>query len=223
MEDTDESNDKFIMSQQNLSVFPEISSNIKYVDLRRNQLTKLEFNSSNSIEFIDISDNRIKCIDDINLLRNLKILDVGYNLIDKIPILNLQFLEELYLMSNDIKRIENLNFRFLKRLDIANDEIENIENIFSDELEELYLSSNNIREVSDIRYLNKLRILDLQFNKIEELDCSILPLSIEILLLQNNFRLKEIKNLENLKHLKLIGVKNTVFEDVGFGENVEVW
>lgn len=214
--------ESFSAINQKLEIQPEIPSNILEIDLRRNKLKSVSFENNDKIKFLDISDNIIKSLDSLNNLNNLEILDASYNVLTCIPLLNLSSIQEIYLISNDIEKIENINFNNLKKLDLAGNAIEKIENINSTSLQELYLSSNKIDKIQNLMSLKNLKILDLQFNQLKEVDCAHLPPSLEILLLQNNPSLKIIKGVHLLKNLKMIGIKNSQIEDLEVKENVEI-
>ncbi|KAI5169107.1 protein phosphatase 1 regulatory subunit 7 [Pancytospora epiphaga] len=221
----DKYDDKFIFIRTNLKLteIPEIDANIKCVDLRKNRLEMICFPLNTMIEYIDLSDNLIKDIEPINSLSGLKVVDCSYNLVKRIPVIDLKELEELYLIANDIERIENISFRNLVKLDLAGNKIEVIENIQAESLQELYLATNKIKKVENLSHFNELKILDLQYNEITELDCNQLPQSLEEILLQGNSLLCKISNIERLKKLKMINYKGTRISHLNLGEDVITW
>lgn len=213
----------FILVRQNLPEMPEIPPGKAAVDVRRNKITTIRFDPENSIEYLDISDNLIKDISPASGLCKAKVLDCSYNLLESIPVLDLESLRELYLISNDIAKIENIRFSSLEKLDLANNEIRRIENIDSPGITELYLASNKITTVENLAHLPSLKILDLQYNDIEEIDCRALPKTLEILLLQGNTSLRKITNTEHLENLKMVNVRRTKVENARFSGDVKMW
>lgn len=214
---------KIILNKMKLTDFPLIPSDIKTFDVRRNSISTMVFPENCQLEQLDASDNVIKSLDPISGLKQLKILDIGYNLIIHIPLLDLPSLKELYLMSNDITKIENMNFNELIKLDLANNDIRSLEGVNCPKLEEIYLGANKIDQLINLKHLQFLKILDLQYNKLDEFDCSLLPESIETILLNNNKGLKKITNLECLPSLKLLGIKNTKIGEIQSNGKFEIW
>lgn len=212
-----------ILPQCKLTEFPPIPAGIKGVDLRRNQLTEVVISDGNTIEYIDISDNKIRRIEPLAALHSARVIDCSYNLIDCIPPLGTNSLREFYLISNDIARLENLSFPLLLKLDAANNDIRAIENLDAPLLEELYLPGNKITTAENIGHLTRLRILDLQYNRIERLDCRSIPQSVEILMLQGNACLRSIENVGWLANLKMVNLKNTPLHGTVLDGRIETW
>ncbi len=192
------------LERRKLEEIPEIPPHIKAVNLNHNKLKSVVIPHGNEIKYLDVSDNLIRDIASTSTLTKIEVLDCSYNLIRKIPLLCFREIKELYLIANDIEKIENLNFETLEKLDLASNSIRRIENINCKNLRELYLGNNEISRIGDLRYLKHLVILDLQYNRLEELDCAMLPENLEILLVKGNKSLKNIINKDKLKHLKSI-------------------
>lgn len=218
-----EENEVLIYVKEALENVPEIPKGIKGLDIRRNRLKCLDIDKESNLEYLDASDNLIKTFTSIDNLKSLEFLDLGYNLIKEIPKINLPSLKELYLMSNDISKIENVNFSGLKILDLANNDIKELENLECSTIEECFLGVNNISKICDMSGLENLKILDLQWNKLSELDCNLLPSGLENLLLQGNKELRSLKNLDRLSHLKILGIKGTKLSKPKTNASVEIW
>lgn len=176
----------------------KITKKYKAIELRRNQLKTIPDILPENIEYLDISDNLIQA-PNIEKFTSLKVLDLGYNLLLNHNSIKNKSLVELYLMSNDILEISSsiIHLTNLKKFDIANNRISNLDilHYISPTIEELYLGNNKIKEFTcNLTHLTRLRVLDLQFNNLTEFDCSLLPSSVEVLLLNNNYNLKLIKN-----------------------------
>lgn len=213
----------FQMVHSGLQGQPEIPKDVRAADIRRNKLRELSFAENNVLEYLDASDNEISNISPIDNLKALKILDCSYNLIRKIPVLSLEHLEELYLIANDIKTIENVSFAKLIKLDLANNEIKTIENINAANLEELYLSTNKISNICDLTGFKRLKVLDLQYNDLTNLDCSLLPSTLEVLMLQGNTKLYLLENLDAIPNLKILSLKYTKVKGLKSTSSLEIW
>lgn len=220
-----ESNEEneIILINKSLKDMPKIESHVTKLDIRRNKLTLLSFPDNSALKYIDVSDNLLETLESVSGLKKLESLDFGYNLIQRITELDLPALKEFYVMSNDIKEIENINFPNLIKIDMANNEISVLKQFNCPNIEEAYFGANKITKIEDMSIYSNLRILDLQCNAITELDCNLLPQSIETLLLNNCTDLEKIRNLENLKSLKLLGIKNTKIIGLELPESIEIW
>lgn len=93
----------------------------------------------------------------------------------------------------------------LRKLLLSNDSIRSItglDNLTS--LTNLDLSDNQIKILPSIRHLKSLRLLRLDENQIEgALDCTLLPESLETLVIDNN-QISEITNINGLINLKTL-------------------
>ncbi|OQS54895.1 Ppp1r7 [Ecytonucleospora hepatopenaei] len=184
-----------------------IDSNCKAFELRRNKLEKIPESLPSTLKYLDISDNLLKNIE-TERFTEIEVLDMGYNLLQDHDSIKNDTLSELYIMSNDIKEIsKSLQYnKSLIKFDIAANRIFEISNLkfISEKIEEIYLGANKINNFNvDLTHLRNLKILDLQYNNLEEFDCSLLPKSVEILLLNNNKRLCKLKNQRAFKMLDL--------------------
>lgn len=217
-----EDNSEIILNKMGLEQFPDLTEEARVLEIRRNKIKEVYISRDLPIEKIDASDNLIRSMEPFDGLKRLKILDLGYNLIDEVLTLDLPALEELYMMSNDIKTVEGIKYDRLLKLDVANNEIASISGIQCPNLVEGYFGANKIEEVGDITGFASLKTLDLQYNHLEEIDCSKLPSSLEFLLLNNNKKLRKIHNLDALVNLKMLGIKNTKL-NVESNQRFEVW
>lgn len=191
----------------------KITKKYKAIELRRNQLKLIPDILPDDIEYLDISDNLIRT-PNIEKFTNLKVLDIGYNLLLNHDSIKNKSLIELYLMSNDILEISSsiMCLTNLKKFDIANNRISNLDILeyISPTIEELYLGNNKIKEFTcNLTHLTQLRVLDLQFNNLSEFDCSLLPSTVKVLLLNNNCNLKVIKNKRTFELIDIEETKMT--------------
>lgn len=194
--------------------------------LFRNSIKKINFKSTYpQLVNLDLSDNKIEKIENLDMIPNIKIIDLSFNLIKDVGIISLDFLEELYLISNDLREIPKIDCPRLRKLDLANNsicEIKNLDNLQN--LEELYLANNKICRINNLEGLDRLRIVGLQNNVFRSIDCCDLPESIENIHLDENRELCEIVNCDCLKRLKLIEVEKTKIRrnSLKLKENVQV-
>lgn len=138
---------EFILQRMKLREIPKKTQkifNLISIDLQTNLIRSMApLSTINTLEIVDLSDNLIHKIE---LIENVKSLDLGYNLIQKIENLS-DTLEHLYLMSNDIRQINNLPSNLIT-LDLAVNEITQIDNLSHlYKLEELYLGNNLIESL----------------------------------------------------------------------------
>ena len=197
----------------------EIVDKVK-IELRRNQISEMNFEYSEKTKYLDISDNKIKEMCNLKNLPNLIYLDLSYNLFKKINV-EIYKLEELYLIGNDIEKITLPILPNLKILDLAGNNICQIENLNCTNLKELYLGNNKITDIKNVKHLDKLQIFDLQNNLIEKLDCFVLPLSLKCIMLSDNKKLKSLDNIKLLNHLEVVGLERTNIKNIE--TNATVW
>lgn len=214
---------KIYIVHKRLEKIPPIAEYITTVDLRRNNISEMYLNRAECVEYLDLSDNRISTISSLENMPNLKVVDLSYNLITRICIPRMD-IEELYLISNDIDEICGLDLPRIRKLDIAVNKIRKIENLSGCRtLEELYLGGNGIRTVEGLGCLSELRVLDLQNNEIESVDCSVLPRKIEILLLGENRNLRTVENIGMLESLRILGLERTSVDRNSVEGGFTVW
>lgn len=201
--------DVLSLPHSKLRKIPNIKKEVRDVILYHNKITAIESSFSPNVRFLDLSDNLIKKIGNLENFPKLEKLDLGYNLLTEIINIESLPLKDLFLMCNDIEKIKNLNIPTLRNLDLACNNIEKIENLECINLEELYLGNNQIKAVENINHLSKLRVLSLQNNLLQTVDCSQLPCRLNILLLNENQQLTEIKNLNKLSKLEYLDISKT--------------
>jgi protein phosphatase 1 regulatory subunit 7 len=194
----------------NLKSIPAIPEDCKKMIVYRNRIEEMEVDESQALSVLDLSDNQIRKIASLSKLPNLRILDLSFNLISSIDELISERLEELYLISNDVVKLENLFLPNLRKLDVASNgikKIENLENLI--ELREHYLGNNHIESLENVKHLDKLEILGLQNNLFVQIDCKAVPQGLTSLILYENRRLEKIENLGYLKCLKYLDLEKT--------------
>lgn len=215
--------DVVYMVHRQLERMPTIPEHARTVDVRRNNISRMSLNRAEAVEYLDLSDNRISEISDLENVPRLRVLDLSYNLITEISMPRME-LEELYLISNDIASIHGLDLPRIKKLDMAANDIRRIENLEGcATLEELYLGSNRIGVIEGLEGLGCLAVLDLQNNDIEAVDCSVIPRSVEVLLLGENRDLKAVRNIELLENLRILGLEKTKVPEGSVEGSFTIW
>ncbi len=206
--------------------------------LREKQLDDLSFlDYMPDLEILDLSGNSITNVPALSNLTQLKELDLSYNNISQIVILNIPSLEILDLMDNQLTDISGLsNLTSLLELDLMVNQISDItplsqltelkrlklnHNLISDatplkhlnQLEQLQLSSNQIQDISSLENLASLSLLSLRNNLITNLETIQNLSNLEGLYLSHN-RINDISTLTNLPKLKTLYLQNNLVEDI---------
>ncbi|MFX1397094.1 MAG: leucine-rich repeat domain-containing protein [Promethearchaeota archaeon] len=168
------------------------------------------------LEHLLLPRNKIKIIDGLTNLENLKVLNISKNNINKIGNLNiLKCLEELDLSHNKIKTIENLyNLRKLKTLNLEYNEIEQIQGLESNiALETLNLNHNKIVDIKNVNTLRNLKNLSLSSNNIKRI-ASLLALYGLTWLYLNDNCISQISGLTKLDRLKGLYLSNNLIKKI---------
>jgi hypothetical protein len=148
----------------------------KKIDLNKLKIVNIPLCLTSYTEkllYLDLSNNKIEDISIINSLINLIKLCLRHNQIEQIPLLTLEYIEELYLDNNKIKNTDNLrNLTTLEDVDLSSNKIENptgFNNLSN--LRVLNLSNNKIKNAENLQYLvqslPKVEFLWLDFNPID--------------------------------------------------------
>lgn len=234
------------------------SPQLRFLNLDENQIEKIShLDNLTKLYSLNLNKNLIKKIENISQLVSLEKLSLNYNLIEQIEncehnsrlkffsigknnihsiesIENqLLYIEVLILCENNIKFLpENFSLPYLKFLDLNENKISQIDNfLYCPCLEKLLLIDNKIVGEGTkpiFKYCNRLKEIDLSFNKIEYLSFVLGMLryneNLEIINVRNNpfimngmkfskiylqklFPKLKIINLDNLKDNNTTGVK----------------
>ena len=143
------------------------SDNLQRISLHCNKLKSINENVSfMSLRILDLSNNELTMLPDISKMAPiLKILDLSCNKIKKIPCLPVG-LSILYICQNEIEEFIGANMN-LKVLDISYNKLKKIQMI-PDTIITLNVSHNEIRNI-DLTNLNKLKKINLTFNKLQKI------------------------------------------------------
>lgn len=118
-------------------------------------------------------------------------------------------LQELNLSFNKIAEIKNLNdLTFIKKLDLWNNEITEVKWLDKlKTLESLHLWYNKITDVNNLENLSNLTSLKIQHNNIDNISWLQKLYNLEELKMEfNNLDDEDLKNIKDLKKLKIITV-----------------
>ena|SRR5690606_14090802 len=167
------------------------------LSLDKNKNSQIEIKEVEHLEDIDISDKKIRSIDDLINFKNLKVINANNNLISDItPLYGNEKLEEIYIGDNQLGPILILK-------DMPN-------------LKGVYAFRNNLKEIKFLSSFPNLKSLYLQENPITSLNIENL-INLESLQLFECFDLKEIKlnKKAKIKQFFIIDmkVKNIVSND----------
>jgi len=158
-----------------------------------------------NLEILNLSQNKIKKIENLNIFSKLEELDISYNDIKKIEgLIELKNLKWLNLNNNQIKRIEGIkNLKKLEELDLSNNQINKIESLSEcKKLKFLDLSSNHIERIENIEELNQLQVLTLSNNNINKIEGLETLTQLDTLLLNGN-PIIDLKKIPQLKQLSI--------------------
>ena len=147
--------------------FDRLPSHLKHINLKANQLEVINGEFPENLEYLNISDNRLKEIPE--LPNNLKHLDVSENKLEKLPdfkeslvsiICNNNNIEKLHESLVNCKNLEKLNYENNENIEISFELLDFIENRFheisskskkietKDDIKKIY--SSNVDEMKNI-------------------------------------------------------------------------
>ena len=140
--------------------------NIKTLELRDNYITSFQYVQLNekfpNILYIYLPGNQINSLDEAgNLTTKVQILDLGWNIIDKIhpnAFESFKHLQKLYLNDNRIKHLSVDVFKSLSKLKVlylSNNKLLTLDyNLFSSlkVLKELHISNNTIQDLDPVNF-----------------------------------------------------------------------
>jgi len=189
------------------------TENYNYLDLSKLGLNDKIFSELLNLErikiilgkiyFLDLSNNSFECIPNLENYRNIKILDISFNKIDREIINN--NLEELICNDNKINKISS---KSLLRLNASNNIIDslNISNI-----KILIVNNNKLNYLESYLNLEYLECIDNNLNKLDNM------LKLEELYISDN----KIENLSYLPNLKLLNCINNPIDNIDYFSKLE--
>jgi GTPase SAR1 family protein len=187
---------------------------------RQNIFYTIPRNLPPSLEELQIRNAGISAISNVEHLRQLTLLDLSLNRLERIE--NLDFLEnlkELALHGNFIQRIENLDkLNLLETLHFTRNRLTVLENLNGlKKLVNLYLSVNEIKKIENLGGLTNLYSLDLNMNHIDRIE-NLEELKGLMVLNLNDNNIRKIENLDRLTQLITLRLERN---KIGRIENLE--
>ena len=185
------------ISYNSLKEIPILPSSIIILNLQNNLIETIK-NIPFQTEELNLIGNHIKKVTNLKNNYQLKILNLGRNLINNIDNIaeELMFIEELYLYNNSISYFpDKLFLPFLKHIHLQNNYICGIFSLITlPNLQTINIQNNNISFIlkNSFSKLVNLRNIDLSFNKIDNID-----LLIESFGNHTYFNYLECVNIEN--------------------------
>nr|MDO8114556.1 leucine-rich repeat domain-containing protein [Candidatus Sigynarchaeota archaeon] len=162
-----------IASFEEIQELDRLGESITHLNLDRNKIKKIEgISSLINLKQLILSENRISCIENLEHLRSLEDLNLDHNQLTSIDGLEqLKELKILVLNNNQIHRITGLqsNTR-LEVLFLNNNKLQSIhglegcKNLFN-----LDISKNQLSNIDALALLPNLRVLDACYNNIKSL------------------------------------------------------
>eukprot|EP01083_Nonionella_stella_P023697 65572_1 len=223
------------MLHQHLKSLPDFSGyeHIHTLILRQNLLINLDgLGCLTHLKYLDCYLNSFETIDDTLLqLSSLEWLDLSFNSIRVIENLDhLKQLKKLYLVNNKIKKMNGLNhMTALTMLELGSNRIRVIENIDQlTQVTQLWLGKNKIRTLQNLDALVHLKLLSIQSNRITSIKNGLkYNVNLEELYLSHN-GLQSMDEgllfLPNLKTLDLAGNFITKMENLENAKKLqELW
>ncbi|ODV58380.1 leucine-rich repeat domain-containing protein [Ascoidea rubescens DSM 1968] len=228
---------KFTLNSQLSNFDNQLQSNFRnltYLNLSNNLINDLsDFPLTNfpKLTSLNLSKNRLKTINGLNHLKNLKFLNLSsvnyYNfnsrwleslIIDNLS--ELSNLQSLDLSNNGIAEIKNLSsLSNLQYLNLSHNVlIKNIDNL-SDlkNLQILKLVNTNISKIENLSNLSNLKILDLSSNLISKLQNLNNLNNLSNLILKNNYiSIIDLSQILNLKKLEIIDISKSKISNLEF-------
>jgi Leucine-rich repeat (LRR) protein len=179
--------------------------------------TALSF-STHSL-YTDLANNKLKSIQGLKGLSNLRKIDLGANRIrfmDEEELSGLVSLEELWMGKNKIEKITGLEkLTKLRRLDLQSNRLEVVENLTSqiDTLEEIYLAHNGIttegteHETGLAQHFKVLSVVDLGRNRLTSANSFAHIITLEELWLSGN----KIATFDDIQALSALPSLDTIY------------
>ncbi|KAL8009561.1 putative leucine-rich repeat domain superfamily [Plasmopara halstedii] len=191
------------------------------LDLSHNKLTKLsQLKSVPRVTMLKLTDNKLSSssLTEIQYLKHLVILNVGENLLTRIPfevLRNLRTLKALVLNNNSISALDWIpKLPELNSLILSNNRISQIPQRIVDglpSLKKISISHNLLEEIPNLSQLTGITELRLSHNRIKTIPAHLAQLkNLKVLELSHNLiddwsGLEALSSLESLRQLNLLG------------------
>lgn len=209
-----------------------VLGNLENLNLEKNKISKVRkfvLDNLTNLRNLNLANNQISSLERnlFSKMKNLKRLDLSYNSIESLQsncFDGAESLEEIYLQQNFIKNVANVfnSLNSLQFLNISENRIEKIDfNSLPPSLTTLLANSNQINHVTATlsasrgEFVSNLRILDLSYNNLVELNGRMLPSSLERANFSNNV-IKAINDdiLRNKTNLVMLDLRKNILTNV---------
>lgn len=110
--------------------------NLKGLNLSKNRIRRVEFLKNNSLERVNLSHNQIDDVEynpcNVDCLRNLKMIDLSYNLMKESPSFGDSNLDTILMSNNELNSFYNIkmsmsSYHVVEYLDVSSNDIEGID------------------------------------------------------------------------------------------------
>ena len=190
---------------------------LEYLELSENKIKEIDnLNSLVNLRALYLNQNQIENIDNLNSLTKLKTLALNDNQITEITSFDkLQSLDHLNLSNNNISEIKGLkNLKYLKELFLCGNKITSIKNLqMFNNLENLHLADNQISKIHGLDNLRNLKVLNLSNNKITSIKGIENLRNLEVLYLNHN-SISKIENLDRYTNLRELYLANNEIRSI---------
>ena len=130
------------------------------------------FSVARKLEYLNLSGNQIEDISPLSSLQYLKWLDLSHNPIDTMRHLPSQSLQTFWCSNCNISSWDNDKpLAKLEQLSLRDNQLSTIEIENLPRIQTLILSNNQIQDPSPLESVNRIRVLDLSGNPIDEEKC----------------------------------------------------
>lgn len=174
----------------------------------------------NVLTTLDLSKNRISDVAALRILFNLQQLNLAHNMITDIePLTSLDYLTDLDLSFNEIEELSVLEIEGLRTLEKLNlghnllTDLKDLTWIWGRSLIELDLSSNDINDINDIYGFFDLQVLNLSNNRVTDLSVLYFLKDLRVLNLSNNL-VEDITNLAEMKDLEYLYLNDNFLRNI---------
>eukprot|EP00026_Physarum_polycephalum_P010540 Phypoly_transcript_10706.p1 GENE.Phypoly_transcript_10706~~Phypoly_transcript_10706.p1 ORF type:complete len:331 (+),score=36.47 Phypoly_transcript_10706:44-994(+) len=189
------------------------------LDLTGSALGVVPDDLSPNLTELDLTNNRLKSLQNLTHLTNLQKLTLRQNLLPSAEaLLSLTTLTHLDLYDNQLTSCENFNFPHVTNLDLSFNHLRHIPNALAlPSIKELYFVNNKISAISTgVRNLTTLTLLELGSNRIRNLENLELLVNLEQLWLGMN-KITTIQNLDTLTKVTKMSIQSNRLTSIGNG------
>ncbi|OQV04915.1 Leucine Rich repeat-containing protein [Cladophialophora immunda] len=199
------------MSGNKISQLGGLPPTLRMLDIQQNLVNDLtSWSHLRNLQYLDVSGNRLESLEGFSSLVHLRSLNANNNQISNIDgVLDLDGLLELTLSDNDLTRVdfEGCDLKRLKRLDLSHNGLEAVRNIHClPALEDLDISHNALQNFPTCHNTSiPIRKLRITHNELELFALKHMR-DLRHLDLDNN-KIKDIQGLQSAYHLEFLSLR----------------